>query len=813
MNFNSIVLAYCLDNSNKVDEIQGQLSAAQMTFSHIYGNDNLEEATLAERLADTTDPVLLIISDNFLKSAQCMGLGIELLQKKSNQILPVVIDGIEKDDQTGEMKTVETNFDRVSDIIKYINYWQDQYLDLRRKKRQIENLDEKLYNARLKRLRDISSEVGEFLRLLRSMNHLTEEAFKANGFEQFFRFIDDSDAWKRFKSNQSIDTQTPTPSMVEETVSDPIKNDTEHEAAPIPEMELFRPPATEMETVTETDATVALAEELEVTTEAAPEAVEEQEVEADLEESIQEEIIAEITAPKEEEEEPVVPVDPGPQSKETIELVKEGLEHFEAGRIDEALVVMGQAVEQDPDDPKLRYHYALMLLKDNRDMGGAADQLRLVVEAEPDNIEALMLLGKIAEQNKDFALARWNYEKILEIDPEHKEVYSKIGNVILNHFEDQKEVAATYFQQAIKNNPENVAATYRYAKLLQDNGNNPEQAIQFYKKVIELKPGHAQAYLEVSRIYEQIGDLSMASEYYEQALAIDSDLRDDNLQNRIKMVVASPTPPPPLKEEIENEENTIELIKQNLLRLEVLLKEKKEEVVEEEEEVIPPPPPVKDIVVFISGATEAIGKAVAEKFADESFRILLNGSDADQLANLKNELETAYHTEVEIIPFDVRNRQDAAIAFGMLESPWQNVDILINYAGSTPIPTFGQGDNVGQWEQAIDTSVKSLLYLSRLISPKMISRQRGHIINIGSAPGSTAQYAVDSLTKSMAIDLKQHQVKVSQISLGDVRAEDIAEAIYFIATAPAGMNVQDLVLTGFDTAGKHSAMTSTEEEE
>ena len=797
MNNESIVLAYCQENRSAALQIEDRLSAGGVRFEHAFGSDNLEDPTLAERLSSTRSPVLLIVSDNFLKSAQCMGQGIELLQKRSGQILPVVIDGTEVDPETGETKATRTNFDRVSDIIKYINYWQDQYLDLRRKKRQIEDLDESLYNVRLKKLRDISSEVGEFLRLLRSMDHVRVEQLAANDYERFFRFIDDTAAWQRFKSAAPEALATEEPVVVTEELSITPTEAPEEPTAP---ENLIDPTPVQPEETPEPDLAA--------------------------------------TQPKEETEEEQVP-EPKPEPevveeppKSTVELVKEGLEHFEAGHIEEAFIVMGQAVEQDPDNPNLRYHYALMLYKDNRDVSAAVDQLKKVVDIQPDNVDALMMLAKIAEQQQDYAMARWNYEKVLEIDPAHN----------------------------------NTSAAYRYAQLLAESGTDQARAIEYFKKVITLRPNHPKAYFDIADLYRQLGDLDQAREYYRQAVGVNPQMADDSFE---ALLYPDPTPAPApkpaetvtapenlLQAEIENEEKTIQLIKHNLLRLEELLKNKKaeqEKLLEEEEEISEPPsPPVKEEVIFISGATAGIGRATAEKFASESYRLILNGRRQDRLEELKNHLEATYNTEVRVLAFDVRDNQAAGAAFSSLEDEWKTIDVLVNNAGKARgLAPIHEGE-LDHWEEMIDTNVKGLLYLTRLISPQMVSRKAGHIINVGSIAGkevypsgnvySATKFAVDALTRSMVIDLHRHNIKVSQVSPGMVEetefamvrfdgdedkariyedfnpltAADVAETIYFIASAPAHVNIQDVVMTGTQQANSvfiDRSGRSTEEEQ
>ena len=200
MNAKNIAIAYCADNEQVVKQIEQQLNLSGYQFQHYVGTRSTANTPIADQLLNQPLPILLIVSDNFLKAAQCMHHGLKLLQEKRHLVLPVVVEGTTEDEQTGKTLKIQTDFERVSDIIQYINYWQDQYLDLRRQKRQMKDFDEEAFNTHLKIMREISSEAGEFLRVLRGMNYLAHEGLVANGYEQFFKFNDDPEGWNRFKS-------------------------------------------------------------------------------------------------------------------------------------------------------------------------------------------------------------------------------------------------------------------------------------------------------------------------------------------------------------------------------------------------------------------------------------------------------------------------------------------------------------------------------------------------------------------------------------------------------------------------------------
>lgn len=181
----SVALAYCIDNIRSAEEIERQLSRASYTFEHFYCKRTSGDEALSNQLRSKRGTILLIISDNFLKSSQCMNNSLRLLQDRGNDILPIIVDGFTREEGSGQVVTVPTHFDRVSDIIKYINYWQDQYLDLRKQKRQMNDLDEDKFNEHLRVMRDISGEIGEFLRTLRNLPYATYEEFSDNSFNGF----------------------------------------------------------------------------------------------------------------------------------------------------------------------------------------------------------------------------------------------------------------------------------------------------------------------------------------------------------------------------------------------------------------------------------------------------------------------------------------------------------------------------------------------------------------------------------------------------------------------------------------------------
>ncbi len=236
-------------------------------------------------------------------------------------------------------------------------------------------------------------------------------------------------------------------------------------------------------------------------------------------------------------------------------------------------------------------------------------------------------------------------------------------------------------------------------------------------------------------------------------------------------------------------------------------------------------------IVMITGATSGIGLACAEIFAKHGFNLIITGRRKERLAEIAQKLKNDHAVDVLPLSFDVRSRVDTEKAISLLPEDWKNIDILINNAGlALGLEPVQQG-NVGDWEAMIDTNIKGLLYVSRGVMPLMIARRQGHIINIGSIAGKEAyangnvycatKAAVDSLTKSMRIDLLPYNIKVTQIAPGAAETEfslvrfkgneeaakkvytgfiplkgsDVAEIIFFTAMLPPHVNINDMVIT------------------
>jgi serine 3-dehydrogenase len=246
---------------------------------------------------------------------------------------------------------------------------------------------------------------------------------------------------------------------------------------------------------------------------------------------------------------------------------------------------------------------------------------------------------------------------------------------------------------------------------------------------------------------------------------------------------------------------------------------------------------VKDQIVLITGASSGIGEACAHVFAQAGAKLILNARRQERLEQLAEQLSKEHGCELHLMPLDVCDRSAVQSAVDNLPTAWLGVDILVNNAGlSRGLDKLHEAD-IQDWEEMIDTNIKGLLYMTRAIVPGMVSRGKGHVINIGSIaghityPGGSVYCATKAAVKSISEGLKQDllgtPVRVSSVDPGLVETEfstvrfhgdserakkvyqgltpltpdDIADVVFFCATRSSHVNISEVILMPTDQAG------------
>jgi NADP-dependent 3-hydroxy acid dehydrogenase YdfG len=729
-----LLLAYCHENQDLALEAAQYLPDVQCS----YVTD--QDGPLAELIAQAQEPTLLIITDNFFKNEQCMQgiLGSLLMLLERNKVLPVLAPGIEV--VNGIQIPVETHIDRVVYAIRYMNYWRDQYLNISELYNHATDAEKIILYPRLQRLHNIADHVGDFIAALRDSNYTT---------------------WAFLQEAQFVDIYT--------RLGIPLSTDGSRIATPVP-------PLPTAPAHMETPATV----------ETAP--VETAPVETALVETPAEPSQPEPEAPTKHEPSPTATDLYFSRKEEEIESsIRDAWGWIQNGKKELGLEVFRLALEEYPDNQRLLTEYNL-----------AARQNDTIPEAIEIENEAASYVseGDSAFEQGDFDLAKYYWDRATEADPLFPGIWQKLGLMTSEYMPDKQQTAIVYLKRALELDPDNQAVRQRLIEL----------------NILEAPTA------PVSEEEEVAQEPEVPSPFQEEAL---------------EELTVAPTP-----EEEPALVTTLETASVSELPIEEVEVENEEEEWEEEEEEIDSSLPVAQpthhqqprATVLITGATSGIGRATAIEFARHGYRLLLTGRRSERLFALKEELEQTFGVEVYPLLFDIRDGDAVEQALNSRPDSWKEVDILVNNAGlAKGLAPIHEG-NLDHWETMIDTNVKGLLYISRLISQGMVARKKGHIINISSTAGKEAypngnvycatKFAVEALTRSMRFDLYQHGIRVSQVSPGHVeetefalvrfdgdaeraqiyqdfqplKASDVAEAIWFIASRPAHVNIQDVFM-------------------
>ena len=236
-------------------------------------------------------------------------------------------------------------------------------------------------------------------------------------------------------------------------------------------------------------------------------------------------------------------------------------------------------------------------------------------------------------------------------------------------------------------------------------------------------------------------------------------------------------------------------------------------------------------IVFITGATSGFGEACALRFASEGYDVIATGRRSSRLDELKERIEAAHGVRVLPLTFDVRDRNSVFEQVAGIPAGWRAIDVLVNNAGLALGRDYFEEASLEDWETMIDTNVKGLLYVSKAVIPLFIEQGKGHIINMGSIAAKevyekgnvycASKSAVDAISRSMRIDMRRHGLKVTAIHPGaaetgfsvvrfkgdegeaqkiydgftPLSAEDVADTVYYCASLPPHVCINDLVIT------------------
>ncbi len=812
---NQLTILYHTDNYLDAQQIVDDLSEYNIDLTPYSEKDfKYNFLTFCESIET---PVLLLLSHNWLTSGECLYQSLPGLKGlyENSKLFITTVDGIEY--ENGEPKRTPTEIEKIRDVIPYMKFWQEAFLEARYNRINAatsENI------AREKAAKTISLNLGDLLNFLRPINHPALSVLQRSNYQPIFDHF--GFTVEKVENQVAPSLESPNPVLADNTESidsQTIDQQTATTESPIVSTEAFleKPIKETVHVAKTTTATAETFTKVEETT--TPKAF------TQVKET--------VTNPTQvvEETSPFLPDEPITQNgkeelknnepeedfealekvaanqSEEIEIIdlsidnvlEQAVQYFKEGKDQEGFDLFENAIRSNYDDnATLRYYYAYYLAQRKSAFDEAIHQLDTILLYDSKNDNAFFLLAELAEIKENYALAKNYYLQTHHLNPDYPHVNYRIGVILQEHFQGAEKEAAEYLEAEVRKDPENVDAHYRLGIYYSESEENLELAKASFLKVLDLDKDHAFANYDLALIFHKQGDAFKGAYYYKKGCINNPELKTE--QNDIAFLAPAENK---LKENIEQPMSPPSVVQQHVVETKNIL---------------------------ITGATSGIGLATAEKFANEGgCRLILTGRRKNRLVQIKDAIEENFDLEVEILQFDVRDYVAVQEAIGSLKAPFDRVDVLINNAGlALGLSSIASGD-LSDWETMIDTNIKGLLYTTKEIAPLMIAQNGGHIINIGSIAGKEAypngnvynatKAAVEILTKAMRLDLHKYNIRVGQVAPGHVETEfainrfhgdeakasiyddftpltpgDIANIIYFMVNQPAHVNVQDVLV-------------------
>ncbi len=525
--------------------------------------------------------------------------------------------------------------------------------------------------------------------------------------------------------------------------------------------------------------------------------------------------------------------------QDAAELIDHAWQLSDRGETGAALELLHQGREAQPEQIDLHYQHALMLALAARRPEAARTELNSLLEREPLHEDALYLSGELYEAEEQYAEARRDWERLSDLQPFYPDLNQRLGMLVADHFPDHFIEAGNFLQRASKYEDVGAEVLYRYAELLLGPLGRRKKARKWLDKTIAADPKHAPAHYQLAVMLFDAGRQEEARKNYLLAVSLEP-AYDTPANRRAFYGVSAEAPSLPVEVRaaapasaaatVPPEADPLGALKKNIADLEALLSTRQAPA------PAAPPRRGQGKTVLISGATSGIGLATARRLAADGYRLILLGRREDRLEEISRELVETHAVETYAVVLDVRERAGVGRAIEALPEAWRTIDVLINNAGKAKGFDPIQEGKLDHWDEMIDVNLKGLLYLTRAVTPGMVARGHGTIINVASTAGKevypkgnvycATKHAVDALTYAMRLDLVSHGIRVGQICPAHVeetefalvrfdgdkerakiyqdfqplRSRDVAEAIHFMIDQPPHVNVMDLVLQGTQQA-------------
>ncbi|MFM2269264.1 MAG: hypothetical protein RL757_2705 [Bacteroidota bacterium] len=787
-----ILITYAPENQYIGSKIVAALSHRTVAQGVAIAAPNSVKSILA--MATGFDKVIVVLTDNFLKNEYCMADALTMIQElqKNRQLVPLVADGVQEIE--GKVLAIPTAFDRVSSVIQYMNFWQDRYLEIRRRKT---DNDDIAFAERVRLVRGISSEVGELLRFFRSVEFLTFENVQTQGYSPLFQAVGleakpvqvavevekpvVAPVVATVKEEKVLETILEQPAVVHteigngkvadvadwvipnasqngftnhhvsENLEQVVKEDIIKQIEKTNERELNTPSL--LENIVDALPTppppvsnaqngvsniVADVLDLEDAPKAAiqPPVQEVQDLKAVFDNSHVAPKAAEIVVETEAE---IV------ESPEVSETETEAIK-LQARQLLEAAEQPSEAFEfEEKVEEKMEEKAAEIVVTATEtateksapkvEVPAELENLKAFVSANPTHSDARYQLAAAYVKAQNFAAASENLETIVEKDATHVDAFIMLAYIA----EQQKDFLKSklYLEKVANLNPDYAGIHYKLGVLTNQNFKGQKKAAsKHFKEAFNRDPNNADAHYQYAIIkLEHSGNYVKAIEHLMRTLDIQPLHQKANFDLAVAFYELGDKP-----NAAKFYTRACEVSPQyKTPTYEEIFKydppQKPVEVISEPQPAEPQKVKDNGITVLITGATSGIGKATAARFAQEGYRVILTGRRGDRLEELKKAFEDGFQNRVNTLQFDVRSLEEVKKAIENLDEEWKNIDILINNAGlALGLAPIHEG-NIEHWDTMIDTNIKGLLYITRAVAPQMVARGKGHILNICSTAG------------------------------------------------------------------------------
>lgn len=846
MQAKQVHLLYAPEQETLAQTIQNEVRSSYVRWHQNSTAERLEEV-LANAGARANSLILVLVSDNFLKSADCMKRLMLFTQEENvATLLPVLVDG-RRLDVAGQVEDYATHIATIQDTIFYRDFWYDEWIRLRKLGNSAteEELRELEYSKNF--AKKMQPMMNTILRHLNNARPQTLAFLQADDYEYLFSKLGLdalNTAERRYSLTEAVAQDD------EEATAEEITADAEAE-------QLFEALSTRLPAAEE--IVVSLPEDVQplafdfgaLPTEEEPK--EERPTEEVAETPVAISALSTVLDSYRDDEDQTTETSQDDLDQHLRQVEEQAGAKVETNAFltnslatithndshdfllggetnvffdipEEAFTkFFDKAKEEDKEENKEEAAEISSKLASDvvaetpAELEGAANLAPIFEQYDinqVNDLDTLFVLADTETEESDFENAATCFERILELDHDNGRALLGLARLYARYLNRASDADKTY-RKALICNDENANIHYEYAIFLQDAMPTQRRHVaEILHDAIEINPYFEEAYIALTKTYIVANQNTAAKAAYLQACLLNPALHNEGIEKQLNIVrpqVAAEVTAPIVEAIIE--ETPIE-------EAPVLARIGIEEV---------EPNPNAEKVVLVTGATSGIGKAIAEKFIAEGYRVIINGRRTERLVALRASFDEKTQNQICCLPFDVRNQADIEAALFSLPEEFKNIDILINNAGLAKGGNPIHEGNWSDWETMIDTNIKGLLAMTRQIAPLMVAKQHGHIINIGSAAAKDAypngnvycatKAAVDMLTRAMRLDLFKHEIRVSAVQPGMVEtefaqvryedeerakklyegitpltAEDVAEAVLFVASRPPHVNIQDVLM-------------------